>query len=113
MYVFHEDSCDAALDCGCEELNETRVQEAVATGNRVTILKTMRTVLGERLDRATSRESASMSRQIQVLTDQITELEGVTNDKPDPLKDSTEKWAARMASATDLYPTALCRLASR
>lgn len=100
---FHVDNCILDDECNCGEYEDTRMREAEKTGSRLTILKTMRVMLAERFDGASTRESAALSRQLQNVCDQIIELEGATNAKSDPLAESAERWAARMADATDIH----------
>jgi len=89
---------------------EARLQEAVKNGTRLDQLKVLRTMLAERFDAASPRDTAAIARQFQLTCDQIAELEGAdTHDKFDPLKARKAQWADRLASAADIRSSNLRR----
>jgi hypothetical protein len=64
--------------------NDTRMQDAVAGGDSLEMLKVMRTQLAERFDIAAPRDTASIARQLDRVIGLIAELESgtsVTDDK--------------------------------
>lgn len=88
---------------------ETRLQDAVANGNRLDQLRVLRRMLAERFDVAAPRDTAAIARQFQITCDQIVELEGADlNDRTDPLKARRAQWADRLASAANLHSPNLC-----
>lgn len=55
---------------------ESRMADAVATGDPLEMLMTMRTMLAERFDRAAPRDTASIARQLERTIGLIAELRG-------------------------------------
>lgn len=66
------------------DIAESRMREAVNSGDTLRILQTMREMLAERFDRASPRDSAGLSRQIQIVTEHILKVEdGAQEDNDD------------------------------
>lgn len=81
---------------------ESRMRSAEKSGNRLEMLKTMRVMLAERFDAASIRDTAALSRQLQIVCDQIAELEGVENaNSNEKVNKHRESWTARKARAAN------------
>lgn len=101
--VTHDDACSGER-CDCEERDfyESRMKSSVTNDTQVDILKTMRTMLAERFDRATPRESAGIARAIKDITKDIVDLEATNGKSSNPLADRAKSWADRIADTVRL-----------
>ena len=66
--------------------DETRMADAVATGDTLAMLLAMREMLAERFDKASPRDSASIARQLQMVIEHVNKL----NDGHDLSDDKLE-----------------------
>ena len=67
-----------------DEFEETRMSEAIKTDSPLEMFKTMRTLLAERLDKASPRDTSGIARQLERVIQLVAELESgtkVTDDK--------------------------------
>lgn len=69
--------------------NETRMSEAEMSGDKLTMLLTLRKMLAERFDIAAPRDTASIARQLQLTIDMI---EAMQSGKGEPEDSAFEKF---------------------
>jgi len=73
---------------------ESRMTQAAATGDPLTMLLTLRDMLAERFDKASPRDSAALARQLQLVAESITRLQAGDDMSDDKLASLLNSWEA-------------------
>lgn len=65
--------------------HEKRMQNVVQSGDRLQVLETMLEMLAERFDKCAPRDSAALSRQMQLVMEEIDKIRAVEGEVVDEL----------------------------